>query len=422
MDRFVIYGGKKLEGEIEASGAKNAALPALAATLLAGGPVTLSNVPHLKDVSTMIALLQCLGARAIVDERGQVQIDTSAIHTLQAPYDLVKTMRASILVLGPLLARFGEAEVSFPGGCAIGTRPIDLHLKALEQMGAEIILEQGYIRARVLKKRLQGATITFDTATVTGTENIMMAAVLAQGQTLLYNAAREPEIVDLANFLNKMGARIEGAGTNQIKIEGVSLLTGCHHALLSDRIEVGTFLIAGAITRGQICIKKADPTLLYYVLQKLKATGAEITEGIDWIALNMHGKRPRAIDIETAPYPLFPTDLQAQIMALNIVAEGTATITETIFENRFMHVQEFCRLGGNIQLNGHQAICTGVPGLVGAPVMASDLRASAGLILAGLAASGETIIERIYHVDRGYECIEGKLAHLGAEILRLPDH
>jgi len=419
MDKLIIHGGKKLSGEVTISGAKNAALPIMAAALLASEPVRISNVPHLKDVTTMMELLGRLGAQLILDEKMQVHIDAESVNQFEAPYELVKTMRASILVLGPLLSRFGQANVSLPGGCAIGTRPVDLHLKALQMMGADIQLEKGYIKAHVPEKRLKGRTIVFDLVTVTGTENIMMAAVLAEGQTIIKNAAREPEVEDLANFLNILGAKISGAGTSVITIDGVEKLHGGEYHVLPDRIEAGTYLVAAALTQGRIRVKKIRHDIMTSILHKLEEAGADIQHGHDWIELDMHDQRPRAVNIQTAPYPAFPTDMQAQMMALNAVAQGTASITETIFENRFMHVQELQRMGSDIKLQGNTAICTGVPFLVGAPVMATDLRASASLILAGLAAQGETTVERIYHVDRGYERIEEKLALLGADIARV---
>ncbi len=419
MEKLIIQGGKKLKGEITISGAKNAALPIMAGALLSAHPVTISNVPHLKDITTMMELLGRLGANLVLNEKMSVQIDTSQVHNVQAPYELVKTMRASIVVLGPLLARFGEAEVSLPGGCAIGTRPVDLHIKALEQMGAQVSIENGYIKAHVPGKKLHGALIQFDLVTVTGTENVMMAATLAKGRTVIKNAAREPEVEDLARFLNHLGADIQGAGTSTIVIEGVDALKGGEYPILPDRIEAGTYLTAAALTQGQIRLKKVDYRTMKSVLQKFEEAGAELIYGDDWIELNMHDERPRAVDIHTAPYPDFPTDMQAQIMAMNAIAEGTSSVTETIFENRFMHVQELVRMGANIQLQGNKAICIGVPSLTGAPVMATDLRASASLILAGLVAKGETIVERIYHVDRGYERIEEKLSQLGAQISRV---
>ncbi|NCT57754.1 MAG: UDP-N-acetylglucosamine 1-carboxyvinyltransferase [Legionella sp.] len=419
MDKLVIHGGKPLFGEVVISGAKNAALPIIAATLLATEPVTIANVPHLNDVTTMMELLSQLGANLVVDEKMQVSVDASTIgEELVAPYELVKTMRASILVLGPLLARFGRVDVSLPGGCAIGTRPIDLHLKALKAMGADIEVINGYVKARCKKGRLQGKTIVFDTVTVTGTENILMAATLAEGTTVLKNAAREPEVVDLANFLIGMGAKIHGAGTHTIEIEGVPHLTGGSYTVLPDRIEAGTYLAAAAMTRGKVTVKRVRPDNLLSMLCKFEEAGAAITLGNDWVTLDMYGERPEAVDISTAPYPGFPTDMQAQFMALNTVADGSSSVIENIFENRFMHVQELQRMGAKIRLNGNVAIIKGVEYLTGAPVMATDLRASASLILAGLAAKGETWVERIYHVDRGYERIEEKFSILGADIKR----
>lgn len=419
MDSLLIQGGHALDGEITISGAKNAALPILASTLLIADAVSLSNVPKLKDISTMMNLLGQLGVSVTDNGNGSVDIKASNITEFEASYDLVKTMRASILVLGPLLARFGRADVSLPGGCAIGSRPVDLHIDALKKMGALITLEDGYIRSRLKGKKLTGATIVFDVVTVTETENIIMAATLAEGQTVLKNAAREPEVVDLINFLNAMGAKIKGGGTATLVIDGVQALSGGTYDILPDRIETGTYLAAGALTRGHVRLNKTKPDNLLLLLQKLSDAGADITCGEDWIELDMHGKRPKAISIRTAPYPAFPTDMQAQVMALNSVATGTASVTETIFENRFMHVQELQRMGGNIKLNGNTAICTGVSCLKGAPVMATDLRASASLILAGLMAKGPTEVQRIYHVDRGYECIEKKLSTLGADIKRV---
>ena len=409
MDKLVIIGNGPLNGEVIISGAKNAALPIIAATLLASDNVTVSNVPHLKDVTTMMALLGQLGAQLTVDEKNNVQVDASQVKEFVAPYELVKTMRASILVLGPLLARFGQADVSLPGGCAIGTRPVDLHLKALKMMGADITVKNGFIKARCKKGRLQGKPLVFDTVTVTGTENIMMAAVLAEGKTIIKNAAREPEIVDLANFLTQMGAKITGAGTSTIEIIGVEGLSGGSYSVMPDRIEAGTYLTAGAITRGKVTVRKVKPDNLLSMLCKFEEAGAELTLGEDWVTLNMHGLRPQAVNISTAPYPAFPTDMQAQFMALNTVAEGSSTVIENIFENRFMHVQELQRMGAKISLNGNAAVITGVEKLTGAPVMATDLRASASLILAGLTSDGETTVERVYHVDRGYERIEEKL-------------
>ncbi|OBS09097.1 UDP-N-acetylglucosamine 1-carboxyvinyltransferase [Acidihalobacter prosperus] len=417
MDKLLIYGGGPLDGEIRISGAKNAVLPILAATLLADGPMRILNVPHLHDVTTTMELLGRMGVSLTVDERLGIETDTRGIHTLRAAYELVKTMRASILVLGPLLARFGEAEVSLPGGCAIGSRPVNIHVEGLRAMGADIEVEGGYIKARA--KRLRGARLVLDVVTVTGTENLMMAAALAEGRTIIENAAREPEVVDLAGCLSCMGARIEGAGTDTIVIEGVERLTGCEYEVLPDRIETGTFLVAGAITGGRVRVKKTRAALVDSVLQKLRACGAEIKVGDDWIELDMHGERPRAVDLRTAPYPAFPTDMQAQFTALDAVAVGTGSITETVFENRFMHVQELQRMGADIRVNGNTAVIHGVPRLTGAPVMATDLRASASLILAGLVAKGETIVDRIYHIDRGYECIEEKLAQIGGRIRRV---
>ena len=418
MDKLIINGGKPLHGEVIISGAKNSALPILAATLLANDNITLSNVPHLKDVTTMLELLSQLGARVVVDENTNVQVDASKVNELVAPYDLVKTMRASILVLGPLLSRFGKADVSLPGGCAIGTRPVDLHLKALKAMGADISVKNGFIRASCKHGRLQGRPLVFDTVTVTGTENILMAAVLAEGTTLIKNAAREPEVVDLANFLILLGAKISGAGTHTIEVQGVESLGGGAYSVMPDRIEAGTYLTAGALTRGQVTVRRVKPDNLLSMLCKFEEAGATLTLGEDWVNLDMHGLRPEAVDISTAPYPGFPTDMQAQFMAMNAVALGTSSVIETIFENRFMHVQEIQRMGAQIRLNGNTAMITGVDHLTGAPVMATDLRASASLILAGLAAEGETTVERIYHVDRGYEHIEEKFSLLGADIKR----
>lgn len=417
MDKLIITGGNVLHGEVRVSGAKNAALPILAATLLADEPVKICNLPHLQDVTTMLELLGNMGAQFTVDERMSVEVDSRNIHNFHAPYELVRTMRASIVVLGPLLARYGEAVVSLPGGCAIGARPVDLHIMGLQAMGADVHVENGYIHAKV-KDRLHGAHILLDTVTVTGTENLMMAAVLARGTTVLKNAAREPEVEDLANFLNMLGARISGAGTDTITIEGVEQLGGGQHRVLADRIEAGTYLTAAACTRGRVRLKDIQADILESVLIKLQEAGAEITIGDNWIDLDMKGNRAKAVSLRTAPYPAFPTDMQAQLMALNIGAEGVGTIVETIFENRFMHVNEMQRMGANIKLEGNTAICTGVEKLTGAPVMATDLRASASLVLAGLMAEGDTIIDRIYHIDRGYECIEEKFSQLGAKIYR----
>ena len=417
MDKLSIKGGATLSGSVTISGAKNAALPILAGTLLATEKVTVTNVPHLKDVTTMLSLLQMMGVQITVDDREGVEIDAGNVDCPQAPYELVKTMRASILVLGPLVARFGEADVSLPGGCAIGARPVNLHVAGLQAMGAEVVVENGFIKARA--KRLRGAQIVFDIVTVTGTENLLMAAVLADGETVLENAAREPEVTDLANFLIGMGAKIEGAGSSTIVVQGVDKLGGASYPVLPDRIETGTYLVAAAMTGGKIRAVNAAPDTLEAVLIKLAEAGASIRTGDDWIDVDMQGRRPRAIDVRTAPYPAFPTDMQAQFCAMNAVAEGVGTITETIFENRFQHVLEMQRMGADIQLEGHTAICTGVERLNAAPVMATDLRASAGLVLAGLAADGETVVDRIYHVDRGYERIEEKLRQLGASIRRV---
>ena len=417
MDKLLITGGKALQGEITISGAKNSALPILAGSLLASDRVTLSNVPHLKDVTTMISLLQSMGVETTVDERMNIEVDSSRVTQRFAPYDLVKTMRASILVLGPLVARFGEADVSLPGGCAIGARPVNLHVQGLQAMGAKVVVENGYIRARA--KRLKGAHIVFDTVTVTGTENLMMAAVLARGETVLENAACEPEIVDLAEFLIRMGAKISGHGTGTLHIQGVDSLGGADYTVLPDRIETGTYLVAGAMTRGHVKLKRTSAELLEAVIIKLQEAGAEISSGEDWIELDMTGRRPRAVDIRTLPYPAFPTDMQAQFCAMNAMAKGIGTVTETVFENRFQHVLELQRMGAEIRLEGNMAISNGVRRLTAAPVMATDLRASAGLVLAGLAAEGDTLVDRIYHVDRGYERIEEKLRQLGATIKRV---
>ena len=421
MDKLIIRGGKPLMGDVVISGAKNAALPIMAATLLATDHVTVSNVPHLNDVTTMMELLGQLGARLVVDEKMNVLVDANHVNEFVAPYELVKTMRASILVLGPLLARFGQADVSLPGGCAIGSRPVDLHLKALKAMGAEIVVKNGYIKARCKEGRLQGKTLVFDKITVTGTENILMAAVLAEGKTVIKNAAREPEIVDLANFLIQMGARISGAGTHTIEVEGVEALGGGSYSVMPDRIEAGTYLAAAAATRGHVTVRRVKPDNLLSMLCKFEEAGAHLAIGEDWVSLDMQGLRPQAVDITTAPYPGFPTDMQAQFMALNAVADGASSVIETIFENRFMHVQELQRMGAKIRLNGNTAMISGVEHLTGAPVMATDLRASASLIVAALAAEGETTIERIYHMDRGYERIEEKLSMLGADIRRCSD-
>jgi UDP-N-acetylglucosamine 1-carboxyvinyltransferase len=418
MDKLIITGGVPLDGSVNISGAKNAALPIMAATLLTGEPVMICNVPHLHDITTTMELLGRMGVRLVVDENMNVEVDASDIREFCAPYDLVRTMRASILVLGPLLARFGQADVSLPGGCAIGTRPVDLHISALEAMGAQIEVKGGYIRARA--PRLKGVRLFLDLVTVTGTENIMMAATLAEGTTVIENAAREPEVVDLANCLNQMGARISGAGSDTIVVEGVERLTGTTYTILPDRIETGTFLVAAAITGGHVRVKKTRPDILDAVLAKLREAGAEIETGDSWIELDMAGRRPEAVDVRTAPYPAFPTDMQAQFATLNSVANGSGTITETVFENRFMHVPELQRMGADLRLEGNTVFSRGMDTLAGAPVMATDLRASASLVLAGLVAEGRTVVDRIYHIDRGYECIEEKLAGLGADIRRVP--
>jgi UDP-N-acetylglucosamine 1-carboxyvinyltransferase len=418
VDKLIISGGGPLRGEIRISGAKNAVLPILAATLLADGPVTVRNVPHLHDVTTTMELLGRMGVELVVDERMGIEVDPRTIRDFSAPYELVRTMRASILVLGPLLARYGRADVSLPGGCAIGTRPVDQHIKGLKAMGATIEVEGGYIRARV--ERLKGARVVMDMVTVTGTENLMMAAALARGTSLIENAAREPEVTDLANCLNQMGAKIRGAGTDAIEIEGVDNLSGTDYKVLPDRIEAGTFLVAAAVTGGQIRLKDTRPETLDAVLQVLREAGARVDVGEDWIELDMEGRRPQAVSVRTAPYPAFPTDMQAQFAVLNAIAEGSGTITETVFENRFMHVQEMQRMGAKLRVEGNTCISTGVPRLKAAPVMATDLRASASLVLAGLVADGDTVVDRIYHIDRGYECIEEKLGQLGARIRRVP--
>ena len=419
MDKLIISGGAKLDGEIRISGAKNAALPILAATLLADSPVTVCNLPHLHDITTMCELFGCMGIDLMVDERMNVEVHASTIKSQVAPYELVKTMRASILVLGPLVARFGYAEVSLPGGCAIGSRPVDEHLRGLEAMGANITVEDGYIKASV-KDRLHGARIVMDVVTVTGTENLLMAATLADGETIIENAAREPEVVDLAECLIAMGAKIEGHGTDTIRIQGVERLHGCTYSVLPDRIETGTYLIAAAATGGRIRLKDTQPDILDAILLKLREAGATVEWGDDWIELDMKGKRPKAVSMKTAPYPAMPTDIQAQFTALNMVAEGAGSITETIFENRFMHVQELKRMGADMTVEGNTVFIKGVEELKAAPVMATDLRASASLVIAALLAEGDTVIERIYHIDRGYECIEEKLQQLGAEIRRVP--
>lgn len=418
MDKLIISGGVTLDGEVKISGAKNAALPIMVATLLTSEPVTISNVPHLQDITTTMGLLGRMGVDLVVDERLNIEVNAGKVSDCKAPYDLVKTMRASILVLGPLLARFGRAEVSMPGGCAIGSRPVNLHIQGLQAMGADISVEGGYILAQS-NGRLHGAKIVLDIVTVTGTENLMMAAVLADGITIIENAAREPEVVDLADFLNALGAKVSGAGTDVITIEGVEKLHGAHYSVMPDRIETGTYLVAAAITGGRVKAKNTRADTLDAVLAKLEEAGAKLTLTEDSIELDMQGRKPAAVDLRTAPYPAFPTDMQAQFTALNSIANGSGTITETVFENRFMHVLELQRMGADIKLEGNTGFSTGVAQLTGAPVMATDLRASASLVLAGLAAKGDTHIERIYHIDRGYECIEEKLALLGARIRRV---
>lgn len=418
MDKLAITGGAQLEGSVTISGAKNATLPILAATLLTEEPVCISNVPHLQDVTTTIELLGRMGAKVTVHEQMEIEVDAAEITERQAPYDLVKTMRASILVLGPLLGRFGEADVSLPGGCAIGARPIDVHVKGLQAMGANVDIIDGYIRARAT--RLHGAHIVMEAVSVTGTENLLMAAVLAEGETILDNAAKEPEVVDLAEFLISMGASISGAGSSKITVRGVERLHGTNYRVQPDRIEAGTFLVAAAITGGHLRLKKVNPLHLESVLQKLQQAGASIEIGDDWIELDMRGRELKSVDVSTEVYPGFPTDMQAQFVVLDTVANGAAAVTENIFENRFMHIPELQRMGANISLSGNTAVVGGVDQLKAAPVMATDLRASASLVLAGLVAEGETIVDRIYHIDRGYECIEEKLRQIGAQIRRLP--
>ncbi len=417
MQKFIIEGGVALDGEVTISGAKNAVLPLQAATLLAETPMTIRNVPQLKDVQTLAAVIEGMGVKVSFDAENNIHTDTSSINRFSAPYELVRTMRASILVLGPMVARFGEAEVSLPGGCAIGTRPVNLHIAGLEAMGAQVTVEEGYIRARA--KRLKGAHIVMEMVSVTGTENILMAAVLAEGETIIENAAREPEVTDLANCLNLMGAKIRGIGTDKLIIEGVKSLQGIDYTVLPDRIETGTFLAAAAITGGRVRVKQAAPDTLDAVLHKFREAGALVQTGTDWIEVDMRGRILKAVDLRTDPYPAFPTDMQAQFMAMNACSQGIGVIVETIFENRMMHVAELMRLGANIRLEGNTAIVAGMPYLKGAPVMATDLRASASLILAGLAAQGKTTVDRIYHTDRGYERIEQKLAGLGARIQRV---
>lgn len=419
MDKLSIIGGRALNGTVRISGAKNAVLPILAGTLLCDGVATIENVPHLNDVTTMVALLGRMGVQITIGDKLSIEVDGRNIDEHIAPYELVKTMRASILVLGPLLARHGKAEVSLPGGCAIGARPVDLHIKGLRAMGAKIDVEGGYVKAEC--ERLKGARLVLETVTVTGTENLMMAAVLAEGQTILENAAREPEVIDLANFLNAMGADVQGAGTDTIIINGVERLDSVQYRVTPDRIETGTFLVAAAATGGRVKVLDTDPQQLDAVLQKLEEAGCQLDVGEDWIELDMQGRQLKAVNLRTAPYPAFPTDMQAQFCVLNAVAEGTGSITETVFENRFMHVPELGRMGADINVQGNTAIITGVEQLKGAPVMATDLRASASLIIAGLVAEGETVVQRIYHIDRGYERIEEKLGQLGATIKRIPD-
>ncbi len=420
MDKLVIQGGIRLSGEIRIAGAKNSALPIMAATLLTSDVVTVGNLPHLYDITTMLELLGCMGVESVVGEKMNVEINSSTIRDFNAPYELVKTMRASILVLGPMLSHYGQAEVALPGGCAIGSRPVNLHLAALKKMGADITVENGYIKASTKGKRLKGAHILMDIVTVTGTENVMMAATLADGQTIIENAAREPEVVDLAHCLIAMGADISGEGTATITINGVKRLHGCTYFVMPDRIETGTYLIAAAATRGRIKVKDTRPGILEAVLSKLEEAGAEISLDETSITLDMHGQRPKAVSLTTAPYPAFPTDMQAQFTALNAVADGSGSITETVFENRFMHVHEMNRMGADLRVEGNTVIFRGVNNLKGAPVMATDLRASASLIIAGLVSQNETSVDRIYHIDRGYECIEEKLQLLGAKIRRLP--
>ena len=420
MDKLIIHGGASLEGEVSISGAKNSALPILSATLLTDQPVTISNVPHLHDITTTIELLGLMGSRITVNERMHIEIDNAQINNFFAPYELVKTMRASILVLGPLLARYGKADVSLPGGCAIGSRPVNIHLQGLIAMGADITTDSGYIRAET-KGRLKGAHLTLDIVTVTGTENLMMAATLADGLTIIENAAREPEVKDLANCLNKMGAKISGAGTDHIEIEGVESLHGTEHEILPDRIETGTYLVAAAMTGGMMRLKNTQSILLESVITKLTEAGAKIEIEENAISIDMKGKKPKAVDVHTSPFPGFPTDMQAQFTAMNSIAEGSGIITEAVFENRFMHVHELQRMGADLKLQGNTTITNGVEQLTCAPVMATDLRASASLVLAGLVAEGETVVDRIYHIDRGYETIEEKMSQLGASIRRVPD-
>lgn len=419
MDKLIIKGGRPLSGMIRIAGSKNAVLPILAATILASDIVTVRNVPHLHDVTTTMGLLGRLGSTITICEKMAIEVDPRTISNTFAPYELVRTMRASILVLGPLLAKFGEAEVSLPGGCAIGARPVDLHLKGLQQMGADIIVENGYIKAKTQNGRLKGARIVLSQVTVTGTENLMMAASLADGITILENAAREPEVVDLANFIIKMDGKVSGAGTDTITIEGVEKLNGCDYKVLPDRIETGTYLVAAAVTGGKVLLKDTTPALLDAVIVKLKEAGAIIDCGEDWIELDMEGKKPKAVSIKTSPYPGFPTDMQAQFCVLNAIAIGSGTVTETVFENRFMHIQEIMRMGAKVKVKGNTAVIEGIETLQGAQVMATDLRASASLVLAGLVAKGATEVDRIYHIDRGYDHIEENLSCVGADIRRV---
>ncbi|TVZ40742.1 UDP-N-acetylglucosamine 1-carboxyvinyltransferase [Alteromonadaceae bacterium 2753L.S.0a.02] len=419
MDKLIIQGGTRISGEIRISGSKNSGLPILAACLLADGPMTICNLPHLNDITTMLALLRCMGVGVTINEKMAVEIDPGSLSDTEAPYELVKTMRASILVLGPTLARYGKADVSFPGGCAIGSRPVDIHLRGLEAMGAEIDVDGGYIRARA-PQGLRGAHFVMDKVTVGGTENLLMAAVLAKGKTILENAAREPEIVDLAECLVAMGAKISGIGSAILEIEGVDSLHGCTYTVMPDRIETGTYLVAAAATGGSIRLRDTRADILQVVIQKLEEAGAKIEVGETTISLDMQGARPRGVNLRTAPYPAFPTDMQSQFTAMNAVADGSSAVTETIFENRLIQVNELNRMGANITLEGNTALITGVTRLKGAPVMASDLRASASLVIAGMVAEGETVVDRIYHIDRGYECIEEKLQQLGVNIRRVP--
>ena len=418
MAKILITGGEPLHGDVQISGAKNAVLPILAATLLADGPISIGNVPHLHDVTTTMELLGAMGVQLMVDEKLTITADPRFITSTVAPYELVKTMRASILVLGPLVARFGTAEVSLPGGCAIGSRPVEQHIRGLQALGADVVVENGYVKARA-DKGLRGGHYSFDMVTVTGTENVLMAAALARGTTVLDNCAEEPEVLDLARCLIAMGAQIEGAGTNRIVVQGVDALHGGHYDVMPDRIETGTFLVAGAMTGGRVLCRRARADILEVVLHKLEEAGAHINSGEDFVEIDMRGKRPRAVSLTTAPYPAFPTDMQAQFAAMNCIADGVGVIRETIFENRFMHLDELSRLGADIRIEGNTAIIRGVEKMTGAPIMATDLRASASLVLAGLVARGETTVDRIYHIDRGYENIEEKLGGLGAKIRRV---